>query len=168
MTPQSSSARRPTLKGASLMGRLHRARAQSEPEGGFTIMETVVTMAIVTAILAIVLGVVTNLFQQGQNVKDTITGVQQDQTAGQALTQYLHSAIVILPGSSATTLKASILAGINSSDTPLTATLLAVLTNSASPKLDATFTTTLTPDGGNASTVSTYDAVNSQTVANVS
>ena len=46
-----------------------------------------------------------------------------------------------------------------------------MLTNSASPKLDATFKTTLTQDianGGHASTVNTYDAVNSVTVANVS
>jgi hypothetical protein len=153
---------------ASLSGRFHAARARREDEGGFTIVETVVTMAIVTAILGIVLGVVTNLFQQSQNVRDTVTGVQQDQTAGQALTQYLHSTIVVLPGSDATTLNASILAGINSSDVPGTATLSAVLTNSSSSKLDATFQTTLTPDGGNSSTVNTYDAVNSVTVGSVS
>ena len=57
-----------------------------------------------------------------------MTGVQQDQTAGQALMQYLHAAIVILPGSNATTLNASILAGVNSSGTAQTATLQAVLT----------------------------------------
>jgi len=163
-----SSKRRSSLTAPSLAGRFHRARARRAEEGGFTLIETVVTLAIVTTILGIALGVVTNLFQQSQDVHDTITGVQQDQTAGQALTQYLHSAIVILPGSNATTLNASILAGINASDNPGTATLSAVLTNSANPKLDATFRTTLTPDGGQASSVSTYDAVNSQTVQSVS
>jgi hypothetical protein len=148
------------------MGRFHQARARRADDGGFTIMETVVTMAIVTAILGIVLGIITNLFQQSENVRDTMTGVQQDQTAGQALTQYLHSTTVILPGSNAATLNASILAGINGSDTPDTATLSAVLTNSASPKRDATFSTTLTPNGGHASVINIYDVVNSVTIAN--
>jgi type II secretory pathway pseudopilin PulG len=146
---------RPTLS-----ARFHRARARRETDGGFTLVETVVTMAIVTTILAVVLGVVTNLFQQSTDVHDTMSGVQQDQTAGEALTQYLHSTILIETGSNATTLNASILAGVNGSETPQTATLSAVLTNSVSPKLDATFTISLTPDGGHTSSVNTYDAVN--------
>lgn len=152
----------------SLIGSFHRARARREEDGGFTIVETVITMAIVTAILGIVLGVVTNIFQQSQNVKDTVSGVQQDQTAGQALTQYLHSATDILAGSNATTLEASIYAGITSTDTPQISQLAAVLTNSASVHQDGLFTITLTPKGGTASTVNTYDVVNSLTVANVS
>ena len=149
-----------------MMGRFRRVQARRSQEGGFTLVETVVTMAIITAVLAIVLGVITNLPQQSQNVRDTMTGVQQDQTAGQALTQYLHSTTVVLPGSSATTLNASILAGINASDAPGTATLSAVLTNSTNPKLDAVFATTLTPSGGTGSVVNTYDAVNSVAIAN--
>jgi hypothetical protein len=84
-----------------------------------------VVLAIMTAIVGVILGVVTNLFTQSQVVHDTVLGVQQDQIAGVALTQYLHSTIVILPGSNATTLNASILAGITASDTPQTATLTA-------------------------------------------
>ncbi len=155
---------RPRSSAATISGRFHRARAHRELEGGFTLVEMTVALAIVTTIVGVILGVVTNLFTQSQVVHDTVLGVQQDQVAGVALTQYLHSTIVILPGSNATTLKASILAGINSSDTPQTATLTATLTNSASPTLDATFTTTLQPDGGNLSTVNTYDAVNSSAV----
>jgi len=153
----------PQLWRASSARRL-RARVRRDGEGGFTLIEMVVTLFIVSLIIPVTLAIVTNLFQQSQDLHDTMTGVQQDQIAGEALVQYLHSTIVILPGSNATTLKASLLAGVNSSSTAQTATLLAVLTNSVNPKLDATFTTSLTPDGGTSSSVSTYDAVNSTTV----
>ena len=98
----------------------------------------IVTLVIVSLIIPVALMLVTNIFQQSQNVHDTILGVQQDQTAGQSLLQYLHATIVVLPGSNATTLNASILAGVNSSGTTQTATLNAVFTNSANPKMDAT------------------------------
>ena len=119
---------------------------------------------VVSIILTLILGFVTNLVQQSTNVRDTMTGVQQDQTAGEALLQYLHGTIVILPGSTATTLNASILAGVNSTSVPQTATLKSVLTPSSNPKFDATFTTSLSPDGVHYSNVSTYDAVNSSNV----
>ncbi len=142
----------------------HRDRIHEGEDEGFTLIETLVTLVIISVIVPIVLALVTNLFQQSQNVHDTMTGVQQDQTAGQALMQYLHAAIVILPGSNATTLNASILAGVNSSGTAQTATLQAVLHNSGNPALDATFTTSLTPDGGVTTSIGTYDAVNSSAV----
>ena len=142
----------------------HRDRIREGEDEGFTLIETLVTLVIISVIVPIVLALVTNLFQQSQNVHDTMTGVQQDQTAGQALMQYLHAAIVILPGSNATTLNASILAGVNSSGTAQTATLQAVLHNSGNPTLDATFTTSLTPDGGVTTSIGTYDAVNSSAV----
>ena len=106
-----------------------------------------VSLVIVSVIIPVALLLVTNIFQQSQNVHDTILGVQQDQTAGQALVQYLHATIVVLPGSNATTLNASLLAGVNSSGTQ-TATLNAVFTNSANPKMDATLVMSFTPNGG--------------------
>jgi prepilin-type N-terminal cleavage/methylation domain-containing protein len=161
--------------GTSLLGRAHRARLQrSQDDGGFTIVESVVTLAIVSIVIGLVLGYVTNLFQQSTNVGDTMAGVQQDQTAGEGLLQYLHAAIVILPGSNATTLDASILDGVTSG-TPQTATFQAVQVNSANPSLDATFQTSISPTGGycplppatpNAScrSINDYDVVNSSTV----
>ncbi len=127
-------------------------------------MEMVVTLLIVAVVLPLTLGLVRNLMQQSQNVHDTIVGVQQSQTAGEALLKYLHGTEVILPGSNATTLNASILAGADSTSTPYTATLTATLTNSTGPNLDATFTTSLTPNGGTTLSVGTYDAVNSSQV----
>lgn len=159
----------------SWLGRAHRARLQrSHDDGGFTIVESVVTLLIVTVVIGLVLGYVTNLFQQSTNVGDTMAGVQQDQTAGEGLLQYLHAAIVILPGSNATTLDASILDG-ESSGTPQTATFQAVQINSTNPSLDATFQTSISPNGGycpvppaapNAScrSINDYDVVNSSTV----
>jgi type II secretory pathway pseudopilin PulG len=143
----------------------HPARRQLECKGesGFTIVETLVTLVVVSLILSLILGFLTNLVQQSTNVSDTMRGVQQDQTAGEALLQYLHGTIVILPGSSATVLNASILAGVSSS-APQTATLTSVLTPPSNPKLDATFTTSLSPDGVHFSNVATYDAENSSPV----
>ena len=93
-------------RSASPAGRFHPARLRRRQDDGFTIVETIITLAIVSIIIGLVLGFVTNLFQQSINVRDTMAGVQQDQTAGEGLLQYLHGAIVILPGSNATTLDA--------------------------------------------------------------
>ncbi len=121
-------------------------------------------MLVASVVLGLVLGFVTNLLQQSTNVRDTMAGVQQDQTAGEGLLQYLHSTIVVLPGSNARTLNASILAGVNSSSAPQTATFQATLTPPAGPKLDANFATSLTPNGGTTRTLNDYDAVSSSTV----
>lgn len=142
-----------------------RVSSRGDPgEQGFTIVELLVTLLVVAIVLPLAFGLIRNLLQQSQNVGDTIAGVQQDQTAGEALLQYLHGTTVILPGSNATTLDASILAGVGSTATPYTATLQASLTNSASPNGDATFTTTLTPQGGTGHSIGTYYAVNSSSV----
>ena len=109
---------RPELRRASLSGRLHRARLQGGEDVGFTIVETAITLLIVSIIMGLVFGFITNFFQQSVNVSDTMSGVQQDQTAGEGLLQYLHAAIVILPGSNATTLDASILDGVTSGTNP--------------------------------------------------
>lgn len=130
-------------------------------DNGFSLVELLVTLLVVAIVIPLAFGLVTNLLQQSQNVHDTIVGVQQDQTAGEALIQYLHGTTLILPGSSATTLDASILAGVNSTSTPQSATLQAVLTNSTAPGLDAVFTTSLTPSGGPTSSIGTYDALDS-------
>lgn len=144
---------------------VHRAsRRDPRRDDGFSLVELLVTLLIIAVVIPLAFGLIKNLVQQSQNVHDTVTGIQQDQTAGEALLQYLHGASVILPGSGPTTLNANILAGVNSSATPYTSTLQATLTNSASPNDDATFTTTLTPSGGTATNVGTYDAVNSSAV----
>lgn len=162
-------ARSRPLSEAIRVPRPSRRSGGEEGEGGFTIAEMAVTLLVTSIIIVLAFGFVTNLLQQATNVRDTMQGVQQDQTAGEGLLQFLHSAIDVLSGSNATTLNASILAGV-SSETPGTATFSAQLTNSASPNLDAVFSTTVTPCPVSASTCSTprtiddYDAVNSSAV----
>jgi type II secretory pathway pseudopilin PulG len=128
-------------------GRFHRARLRRGQDDGFTIVETVITLLIMSIVVGLVLGFMTNLLQQSTNVRDTMAGVQQDQTAGEGLLQYLHAAIVILPGSNATTLDASILDG-DPSGTPQTATFQAEYIAPGGAGLDATFQTSLAPNGG--------------------
>lgn len=165
---------RSELRRASLSGRFHRARPEEGGDVGFTVVETVITLFIVSIVMGLVLGFITNFLQQSTNVRDTMSGVQQDQTAGEGLLQYLHAAIVILPGSNATTIDASILEGVTSG-TPQTATFQAELIPPAGPKLDATFQTSLVPNGGycpippaapnpNCVSINDYDVVNSATV----
>ena len=163
MRPRLQSALDLVLGRAPASGRVRRARQQASEDDGFTIVETLVTLLVVSVVVGLVLGFVTNLVQQSTNVRDTMAGVQQDQTAGEGLLQYLHSSIVVLPGSNATTLETSILAGVSSGGTPQTATFGAALTPPAGPKLDANFSTSLTPNGGTTRTLNDYDAVSSPT-----
>jgi prepilin-type N-terminal cleavage/methylation domain-containing protein len=151
---------------AKLAGRPTGAPARRRAgDAGFTLVELVVTLLLVAIITPLAFGLIRNLLQQSTDVHDTMVGVQQDQVAGEALLQYLHGATVILAGSDATTLDASIDAGINAStQAPDTATLTAVLAEPTSPSLDATFTTSITPNGGAPSNVGTYDAVASTSV----
>ena len=170
MRPSKASIRFSEASRASLSTILHPARRQAEGDDGFTIMEMVVTMLILSIIVALIMAFMTNLFQQATNVRDTMSGVQQDQTAGEGLLKYLHSTIAVLPGSNATTLDASILAGVNGSSTPQTATFSAALTDPGSAALDATFATSITAAGGTGatSTVQDYDAMSPESIANVS
>jgi hypothetical protein len=100
-----------------------------------------------SVVVALVFSFMTNLLRQSTDVQDTMSGVQQDQTAGEGLLQYLHAAIVVLPGSNATTLDASILDGV-SSGTPQTATFQAEYIPPTGSQVDATFQTSLAPNGG--------------------
>ena len=94
-------------------------------------------------------------------------GVQQDQTAGEGLLQYLHAAIVVLPGSNATTLNASILAGVtraaDSTDGDLPGTAHAT---PATPSSTPPSTTSLSARRWlhESSIIHDYDAVNSSAV----
>lgn len=151
--------------GGTFARRLEPARHRRDRDEGFSLVELAVTLLIVAIVIPLAFGLIKNLLQQSQNVHDTIAGLQQDQTAGESLLQYLHGTIVILPGSNATALNASILAGVDpTTQTPQTATLAAVLTNAANPALGATFTTSLTPAGGSTSSVGTYGALSSSNV----
>lgn len=144
-------------------------RRPAEDEDGFTIVEMVVAMLVLSVISVLSFAFITNILQQATNVRDTMQGVQQDQTAGEGMLQYLHAATDVLSGSNANTLNVSLLAGVVSGQ-PGSDTFTAQLTNSASPKLDAVFSTTITQcpisatSCGTPRTVDDFDAVNSNTV----
>lgn len=142
----------------------HRAGAQRRDDNGFTLIEMLVAAGVVAIIVPVILLAVVSLVRGSSNVHNTMTGVQQDEVAGDALLQYLHGATVILPGSNATTLMASILLGVNSTYTAQTATLEATLQNSSNPNVDGHFVTSLTPLGGQTTNVGTFDALNSPSV----
>jgi prepilin-type N-terminal cleavage/methylation domain-containing protein len=130
-------------------------RRRGEDEAGFTLIEVMVALFVSALIMTSVFGLIRNLVQQSMNVNATMLGVEQDQTAGEGLAQFLHATVAILPGSNATTLNANILAGVCPSGssycttgTPESATFRAVLTNPSTCHTDATFATSLTPNEG--------------------
>src|ERR1700693_5702206 len=79
--PQSPRSLAPSPAPVSPAGRLRRARPQGQDEG-FTLIETLVSMVILTIIIGLLLGFITNIAQQSTNVRDTMFGVRQDQIAG--------------------------------------------------------------------------------------
>ncbi len=149
-----------------LVRRAARRLPEAGTDEGLTLIELLVSIAVTAIIVPVIVLLIVTLVRANVNVANTMVGVRQDETAGEALVQYLHGTTVILPGSNATTLNASILDGYDQSSYEAdTATLNATLDDSANPNLDGTFQTTLTPDGGSgARTVSTYDAINSTSV----
>jgi prepilin-type N-terminal cleavage/methylation domain-containing protein len=139
-------------------------------EAGFTLIEIIVVLLVVGLIMTPILSLIRTLVQQSVNVNDTMLGVEQDQTAGEGLAQFLHATVAILPGSNATTLNANILAGVCpsgssycTSGTPESSTLRAVLKNPTNCQTDASFATSLTPNegpnNGDTSTIFNYYAI---------
>lgn len=152
----------PRRRGGRTLWPSRAARTRADRDGGFTFVEMVVTLLVVAIVVPLAYGLVGNISQQSVDLHDTILGLQQDQTAGDALLQYLHGAVTVLPGSDATTLDATIEAGYNTATaTQDIATLQAQLVPPAGPGLDASFVVTLTPQGGSAASVGTYYAVDS-------
>jgi prepilin-type N-terminal cleavage/methylation domain-containing protein len=75
-----------------------RARAETMRRGGdagFTLIELVVTMAILLVIMAIMSAFMVGFQQQNENVGSTVNGSRQAQIAGTALIQYLRAAVQI-------------------------------------------------------------------------
>ncbi len=124
-----------------------RARAEAMRRGGdagFTMIELIVTMAIMLVIMGIMSAFMVGFQQQNENVGSTVNGSRQAQIAGTALIQYLRAAVQIAGSppingtcSSPTTLNTTPVvanAGTNS---------LAVVADVGTPT--ATETPTLTP-----------------------
>jgi len=130
-------------------------------DSGFTLVEMLVTMAVMAIIVPVIYGLIGNLSQQSVDLHDTMLGLQQDQTAGNSLLEYLHGAVTVLPGSTPTTLIATIEAGFNTTTgTQGIATLEAQLLPPSGTNADASFVVSITPQGGTPAPVGTYYVVN--------
>jgi prepilin-type N-terminal cleavage/methylation domain-containing protein len=153
----------------SVLARLESSDRGGQDEAGFTLIELMVTLAVLALIVGLLMGFIVELVQQSTNVRETMLGVEQDQIAGEGLVQYLHAATVVLPGSNATALEVSILAGEDSTDTPEDVNVGAVLSPPSSSGLDSVFTTSVTPAEGTGtqSSINDYDAVPVQTISSV-
>ncbi|MDA8291340.1 MAG: prepilin-type N-terminal cleavage/methylation domain-containing protein [Actinomycetota bacterium] len=149
----------PSRPSAPHLGRpLRRAR---RGDGGFTFIELLVAMAVLAIIVPVIYGLIGNLSQQSVDLHDTMLGLKQDQTAGNALLEYLHGAVTVLPGSTPTTLIASIEAGYNTTTgTQDIATLEAQLVPPSGSNADASFVVSITPQGGTPHPIGTYYVVN--------
>jgi len=138
-----------------------RTRAAGRGDAGFTFIEMLVAMAVLAIIVPVIYGLIGNLSQQSVDLHDTMLGLKQDQTAGNALLEYLHGAVTVLPGSTPTTLIASVEAGYNTTtSTQDIATLEAQLVPPSGSNADASFVVSITPQGGTPHPVGTYYVVN--------
>lgn len=72
-----------------------RAAIRRVGDAGFTLIELIVTMAIMALVMVIASGLIIGFQQQTQNVGATVNGARQAQIAGTALIQYLRAAIQI-------------------------------------------------------------------------
>ena len=71
------------------------ATARRDGDAGFTLIELIVTMAILLMVTVITSGLIIGFQQQNQNVGATVNGSRQAQIAGTALIQYLRAAVQI-------------------------------------------------------------------------
>jgi prepilin-type N-terminal cleavage/methylation domain-containing protein len=96
-------------------GRARAAAVRRGVDAGFSLIELIVTMAVMALVMVIASALIIGFQQQTQNVAATVNGARQAQIASTALIQYLRAAIQIagsppLTGSSLTTLNTTPLA----------------------------------------------------------
>lgn len=68
----------------------------SRAEGGFTLVELIITIALLSAIMAISTPVIIGILTNTQAESLTIRGLEQSELAGQVFTQYLRSAVSLV------------------------------------------------------------------------
>jgi prepilin-type N-terminal cleavage/methylation domain-containing protein len=104
--------------------RLAERGAPTASERGFTALELITVLAILTVVFTIVTSLFISFNQQTTNTRDSVVGIQEETQAGQTLIQYLRGASQLLPvyassgaqvGPSATELDAITSEGFNTS-----------------------------------------------------
>lgn len=71
-------------------------RAPTDCEAGFTALELITTLAILSIVFTIVTSLFISFNQQSTNTQDSVTAVRQETQAGQTLVQYLRGASQVL------------------------------------------------------------------------
>jgi prepilin-type N-terminal cleavage/methylation domain-containing protein len=77
-------------------------RMRRAPEAGFTLVELIVTMLILSIVFGITMGLIIGLKQQQVNLSATVAGANQSQLASQEVIQYLRAASSPVSGSAET------------------------------------------------------------------
>jgi len=84
------SRRRQQLRGTAQLAPRCRGRADSDT--GFTLVEIIITMLVLTVVFGITMGLIIGLRQQQVNLSATVAGANQSELASQEVVQYLRAA----------------------------------------------------------------------------
>jgi prepilin-type N-terminal cleavage/methylation domain-containing protein len=74
-----------------------RSRKANQDDRGFTLVELLVTMLILSIVMSISTTLIIAVGQQTTNITDTVQGIQQEGSASAGLIQYLRGASQVLP-----------------------------------------------------------------------
>jgi prepilin-type N-terminal cleavage/methylation domain-containing protein len=133
--------------------RLSHGRMRGTSEAGFTLVELVVTMLILSIVFGITMGLIIGLKQQQVNLSATAAGLSESQLASQEVVQYLRAASSPVSGSAETATGFVLPAYIGSSIsptimTPQSVTISAQYATGAVGGLTGTGTLDITFTGG--------------------
>lgn len=130
--------------------------ARRHGDAGFTLVEVLVSMVILGLVVPGVLLITRNLSQQATNIGTDVQGVQEDQTAGEALYPYLQSATAVLADSTGTYLDAEINLGFDKDNAIPNTARLQVTLEPAPIGQQTTLVTSITPTAGPGQTAVTH------------
>lgn len=131
-------------------------RADARSDAGFSLVEMLIAMFVFAIIVPIAFGAMRNLTEQSVATNHLALSMEQDQTAGQSLVQFLHTATVVEPSSTASSLSAEVATGFEAATgTAGTALLTATCTPSGTADVGE-LVVTLDPTGGEPSSTRTF------------
>jgi prepilin-type N-terminal cleavage/methylation domain-containing protein len=108
------------------------ARRRPPRDAGFGLVEMLIAMLVLSIIVPVAYGAIRNLTEQRASVNHLVESMEQDETAGQTLVQYLHAATNIAPVSTSSSLVAVLDDGYSTTGAaPGGATLTASCTGTA-------------------------------------
>lgn len=133
----------------------------ADDDSGFTITEMLVTMLVLSIIMALTSGILISLNSSSTSVQNSVRSMNSEQTASAAVVQYLHSATAVTaagPNSLTMTTLAGISDGTGGTGDPLTSTLTLSIANPTASVPYYVFSAQLTNSAGKVTTIETYDS----------